>query len=39
MHFGNYGLQNTWLNKCLKLPVSEDSSTSNIVRGPNIVEM
>ena len=32
MYFGNYGLRNTGRNKCLKIPVSEDSSTSNIVR-------
>ena len=39
MYFGNYGLRNTWLNKCLKLFVSEDSSIGNIVRGRNAVEI
>ena len=24
----------TWLDKCLKSPVSEDPSTSNMVNGP-----
>ena len=33
MCFRNYGLRNTWLNKCLKSPVSEDPSTSNMVSG------
>ena len=33
MYFGNYGIQKTWLKKCLKSPFSEDPSTSNIVRG------
>ena len=28
MYFRNYGLQNTWLDKCLKSPVSEDTSKS-----------
>ena len=28
------GLRNTWLDKCLKCPVSEDPSTSDMVNGP-----
>ena len=32
MYFPNYGLQKTWLNKCLKSPVSEYLWTSNMVR-------
>ena len=31
MCFQNYGLRNTWLDKCLKSPVSEEPSTGNIV--------
>ena len=34
MYFRNYGLQNTWLDKCLKSPVSEDTSKSNMVKEP-----
>ena len=34
MYFPRYGLRNTWLGKCLKSPVSEDPSTSNMVNGP-----
>ena len=34
MYFSVYGLQNTWLDKCLKSPVSEDPSTSNMINGP-----
>ena len=33
MYFRNYGLLKTWLDNCLKSPVSEDSSTSNMVNG------
>ena len=33
MYFSIYGLQNTWLDKCLKSPVSEDPSTSNMING------
>ena len=25
MYFRNYGLRKTWLDKCLKSPVTEDS--------------
>ena len=39
MHFQNYGLRNTWRNKCLKIPVSEAPSTSMMVRDPNTLEM
>ena len=39
MYFRNYGLRNTWRNKCLKIPVSDKPSTSNMVRGPNTVEI
>ena len=35
MDFRNYGLQKTWLDNCLKSPVSEDPLTSNMVNGPN----
>ena len=34
MCFGNYRLQNTWLKKCLKSPVSEYCSTDNMPKGP-----
>ena len=34
MFFSNYRLQKTWLDKCLKSPVSEDPSTSDMVNGP-----
>ena len=39
MHFGSYGLQKPWLDKCLKRLVSEDPSISNMVRGTNTVEI
>ena len=39
MSFRNYRLRNTKESKCLKVPVSEDSSTSNIVRGPSNAEI
>ena len=29
MYSGTYGLRKTWLDKCLKSPVSEDPLTSN----------
>ena len=32
--FLTYGLRKTWLDKCLKSPVSEDPSKSNMVNGP-----
>ena len=34
MYFRTYELQKTWLDKCLKSPVSEDPLTSNMVNGP-----
>ena len=34
MYFQNYGLQKTWLDKCLKGSVLEDPSTNNFVNGP-----
>ena len=34
MYFRNYGLKKPWLDKCLKSPVSEDPSKSNMVNGP-----
>ena len=34
MLFRIEGLRNTWSDKCLKCPVSEDPSTSDMVNGP-----
>ena len=34
MYFSTYGLRKTFLDKGLKGPVSEDTSTSNMVNGP-----
>ena len=34
MYFSTEGLRKTWLDKCLKSPVSEDHSTSNMVNAP-----
>ena len=34
MYFGNYGLPKTWLYQCLKSPVSEYPSKSNMVKVP-----
>ena len=34
MYFGNYGLAKTWLDQCLKSPVSEYPSKSNMANGP-----
>ena len=34
MYFRNYGLAKTWLDQCLKSPVSEDSTKSNMVNAP-----
>ena len=34
MYFGYYGLPKTWLDQCLKSPVSEDPSKSNMVNAP-----
>ena len=33
MYFRNQGLRKTWLNKCVKNPVSEDTSGSGMVNG------
>ena len=33
MYFRNYGLQKTWLDICLKSPVSDDPLTGNMVNG------
>ena len=35
MSFQNYGLRKTWLDQCLKSPVSEEPSTDNMVNGSN----
>ena len=32
MYFSNYGLRKTWLNKSLKSQLSDDPSTSDMVR-------
>ena len=34
MYFRNYGLPTTWLDQCLKSPVSDDPTKSNIVNAP-----
>ena len=34
MYFGNYRLRKTWLDICLKSPVSKDPSTDNMVKEP-----
>ena len=34
MYFQNYGLPKTWLYQCLKGPVSEDPTKSNMVNAP-----
>ena len=34
IYLWTYGLHKTWLDNCLKSPVSEDPSTSNMVNGP-----
>ena len=34
MYFGNYRLRKTWLDQCVKSPVSEDPSKSNMVNAP-----
>ena len=35
MHFQNYGLQKTWLDKCLRSPVSDNPLRENLVNGSN----
>ena len=34
MYLGNYGLPKSWLDQCLKSPVSEYPSKSNMVNAP-----
>ena len=34
MYFGNYGFPKTWLDQCLKSPVSEYPSKSNMANAP-----
>ena len=34
MYFRNYGLPKTWLDQCLKSPLSEDPTKSNMVNAP-----
>ena len=34
MYFRTYRLRKTWLDKCLKNPLSEDPLSSNKVNGP-----
>ena len=34
MYFQNYGLRKTCLDQCLKYPVSDDPTKSNIVKAP-----
>ena len=39
MYFRNYGLRKTWLDQCLKSPVSQDPAKSKIVNAPKYVEI
>ena len=34
MYFWTYGLRKTWLDKCLKCPISDHPLTSSMVNGP-----
>ena len=34
MSFRNYGLPKTWLDQCLKSPISEDPTKRNMVNAP-----
>ena len=34
MHFGSYGVRKPWLDKCLKSPVDDYPSKSNMVNEP-----
>ena len=36
MYFRNCGHRKTWLDKCLKSQVPEDSLTGNVVNGPKV---
>ena len=39
MDFRDYAIRKSWLRKSLKSLLSEDHSTSNMLRGPNTVEI
>ena len=34
MYFGNYGLPKTWLDQCVKSPVSENPLKSHMLNAP-----
>ena len=34
MNFQNYGHRKMWLDKCLKSPIGDEPSTSNMGNGP-----
>ena len=34
MYFRHYALRKTWLDKCLKIPVSDKPLTGHVVNGP-----
>ena len=34
MYFRNFGLRKTWLDICLKSPISKEPSTDNMVNEP-----
>ena len=36
MYFWTEGIQKTWFDKCLKSPLSEDPSRSNMVNRPKL---
>ena len=39
MYFRIYGLLKTWLDQCLKTPVSEDSAKSRMVNDTSLVNI
>ena len=39
MYFQKYGLRKTWLDRCLKNPISEDPSTTNMADVQNTAEI
>ena len=39
MYFLTYGLRKTWVDKCLKSPVSDDPSKSTMINWPSTVEI
>ena len=39
MYFWTYGIGKIWLDKCLKNPVSEENSTTNMETRRNTVEI